>query len=102
MDMTLSEYEHQQVQGDLLNERIEAEKQDLLTRHYKPTLPDNIHEALCNLSTEQFEYMGKHIEQGDYHGLGLMMATWNRDYNEAIAKDVATGNILNLWGEDHE
>ena len=99
MNMSLAEFEYQQMQGDLLNERIEAEKQDLLTKHYKPTLANNIHEAMCNLSTEQFERMGKHIEQGDYHGLGLMMATWNKAYNEAIAEDVATENILNFWGE---
>lgn len=102
MCMSLAEFEYQQTQGDLLNERIEAQKQDLLTRDYKPTLADNIHEALCNLSTEKLELMGKHIEQRDYHGLGLMMATWNSDYNEAIAEDVATENILNLWGEGHE
>lgn len=41
--------------SDQVNALIEAEKQDLLTKHYKPTLPGNIHEALCNLTTEQFE-----------------------------------------------
>lgn len=102
MHMTLSEFERQQVQGDLLNERIEVEKQDLLAKHYKPTLPGNIHEALCNLSTEQFELMGAMIESKQYGQLGELMAQWNREYHESCAEDVATYNVMNYGSDDDE
>ena len=102
MHMTLSEYERQQVQGDLLNERIEVEKQDLLTKHYKPTLPGNIHEALCNITPEQFEQMGAMIEAKQYAQLGDAMAQWNREYHESCAEDVATYNVMRYGSDDDE
>ncbi|MHB8915388.1 MAG: hypothetical protein ACYC4K_06200, partial [Thiobacillus sp.] len=76
MNMSLREFEQEQVVGDLLAERIHAEAQELLRGAYKPSLPGNIHEALCNLTTEQFELMGKAMDEQRWLDLGVMIAGW--------------------------
>ena len=65
-------------------------------------LQSQIHEALCNLSTEQYELMGAMIESKQYGQLGELMAQWNREYHESCAEDVATYNVMNYGSDDDE
>ena len=102
MCMTLREFEQEQVAGDLLAERIDAEAQEMLRGAYKPSLPGNIHEALCNLSDEQFELMGKAMDEQRWADLGVMIAGWTKEYHEADAWEVAEYNVMNYGSDDDE
>ncbi|MHB8916212.1 MAG: hypothetical protein ACYC4K_10425 [Thiobacillus sp.] len=89
MYMTLREFEQEQIVRDLLAERIDAEAQELLRGAYKPSLPGNIHEALCNLSDEQFDLMGKAMDEKRWLDIGVMVNLWAKAYHEADAWEVA-------------
>ncbi len=93
MYMTLSEFEQEQVCRDLLAERIDAEAQKLLRGAYKPSLPGNIHEALCNLSDEQLELISQAMEDKRCLDIGVMVNLWVRTYHQADAWDVAESNV---------
>ncbi|MHB8916300.1 MAG: hypothetical protein ACYC4K_10870 [Thiobacillus sp.] len=93
MNMTLREFEQEQVVGDLLAERIDEEAQELLRGAYKPSLPGNVHEALCNLTTKQFELIGKAMDEKRWLDIGAMVNLWVRAYHEADAYDVAEYSV---------
>jgi hypothetical protein len=92
--ITLQEYENKQVIYDRIDSMIDVEAENLLKGAYNPTIAGNIHEFLCEMTTEQCERIGIAIAENRFEDVGVMIAIWNREYHTEMAYDVAESNVM--------